>query len=304
MMEEKVAISMAGVEQNRPHFKLGPLNLEVPSGYVTALVGPNGSGKSSTFRLLLDLAKPEKGTVTVLGKRVGGGDDVELKRRIGYLPENTNSFEDSLKAEDKAAFVRQWYPDWDVNYYRELLRLFEIDSSLKLGKMSKGMRRKFELALALAHRPELLLLDEPSSGLDPIAWKKMIGVLHRHMERGDRTILIATHIVEEVRRLADYIVFMDYGRVLGMYEKDELLSSWSVLFVQGEGRPEWLLRTVPGAIRTEEAGGSVRIVTSRAQQAERWCESKGYRIVARKMMELDDILEAMMELEREGVRSS
>ena len=89
--------------------------------------------------------------------------------------------------------------------------------------MSKGMRRKFDLSLAMAHNPELLLLDEPSSGLDPIAWKTMIDVIHRYMERGDRTVLMASHIVDEVRRLADYIVFIIQGKVLGMYEKDALL---------------------------------------------------------------------------------
>ena len=220
---EQNAIKIEGLIQKREQFDLGPIDLVIPAGYVTAIIGPNGSGKSSLFRLMLDLAKPDHGEIELLGEKVGAGDDQLLKQKIGYVPEQAIDIEDHLRADQKMDFVRKWYPGWDMNRYQELLRRFEVDTSRKLGKMSKGMRRKFDLSLAMAHNPELLLLDEPSSGLDPIAWKTMIEVIHRYMERGNRTVLMATHIVDEVKRLADYIVFIIQGKVVGMYEKDTLL---------------------------------------------------------------------------------
>jgi ABC-2 type transport system ATP-binding protein len=297
--QEEIVVRLSGVEQSRAHFHLGPVHLEIPKGYVTAIVGPNGSGKSSMFRLLLDLAKPDNGTVELFGEAVGYGDDVTVKRRIGYLPEEAGTYENGLRASDKAAFVRKWYPDWDVNRYGELLKLFEVDPSLKLGKMSKGMRRKFDLTIALAHNPELLLLDEPSSGLDPLAWRKMIDVLHRYMEHGDRTILMSSHIVEEVKRLADYVVFMVQGRVLGMYEKDELLTSWHTLFLSMKDVDDIDWHAVPGFQRLEQQGGQLlKVVTDRASAAERWCAEAGIDIAGNQPMELDDILEVVVEAEK------
>jgi ABC-2 type transport system ATP-binding protein len=293
------AIRMAGVKLATSHFQLGPLHLEVPAGYVTAIVGPNGTGKSTTFRLMLDLTKPDEGDIEVLGRKMGGGKQPELLRRIGYLPEEPYRHDNVLRGMDKAEFHKAWYPDWDVNHYRELLRLFEVDHSLRLGKMSKGMRRKFDLALTLSHHPDLLLLDEPSSGLDPLSWRAMIDLLHRYMEPGDRTILIASHVVEEVKRLADFIVFMLNGRVLGMYEKDELLTGWHQFYFPGAFE-EWrgVLSGMPGLAGLEDAGGVVRAVTSSAREAESWLVARELAPAGRKSMELDDILAVLVEREK------
>ncbi|MFF2482952.1 ATP-binding cassette domain-containing protein [Paenibacillus sp. NPDC058071] len=303
-MNEQSAIRLEGVEQQRSHFRLGPITLDIPLGYVTAIVGPNGSGKSSTFRMLLDLAKADKGTITVLGHRIGDGSDTALKRRIGYLPEQFGSHDGGMKASAKTNFTKVWYDQWDVNLYRELLRLFEVDDSMKLNRMSKGTRRKYELALMLAHHPELLLLDEPSSGLDPLVWRTMIDILHRYMEHGDRTILMASHIIEEVKRLADYIVFMGYGQVLGVYEKDELFSSWHAFYINSEGFTKKTAQSVPGQCSIEETGGgSYRIVTRKALEAEQWLEREQIRIIGRQALNLDDILAVLIEQERIRVRS-
>jgi ABC-2 type transport system ATP-binding protein len=235
-MNEEIAIQLKGVVQNRPNFRLGPLQLDIPSGYITAIVGPNGSGKSSMFRLLLDQNQADEGHIEVMGEQVGKDyDRTEQKQRIGYLADEPATHEDRMKGSDKAEFNRFWYKNWNVNRYRELLQILGVEDNQLLGKMSKGMRRKFEFALSMSHEPDLLLLDEPSSGLDPLAWKTMIDILHRYMEKGTRTILMTSHIIEEVKRLADFIVFMAYGQILGMYEKDELFSNWFTLFVSADG---------------------------------------------------------------------
>ncbi|WP_337099961.1 ABC transporter ATP-binding protein [Paenibacillus sp. YIM B09110] len=304
-MTEELAVKMKGVVQKRSNFHLGPMDLMIPKGYITAIVGPNGSGKSSTFRLLLDLVKADEGSIELLGQQVGNGVDIELNKRIGYLPEESWTHEEKMKATEKAEFQRFWYDNWDVNRYQELLRVLEVDPNQMLGKMSKGSRRKFEFALALAHGPELLLLDEPSSGLDPLAWKTMIDVLHRYMDRGDRTILMTSHIVEEVKRLADYIVFMSQGHVLGMYEKDELFSSWFIYFLSGDELTAGVAAKMPGQCGVEHAGGTTyRITTNQAGQAEQWCSEQGLTLVSRQAMELDEIMAALLMKDRLNARSN
>jgi len=303
MQEIDSAIRLENVIQRRLNFELGPLNLDIPKGFITAIVGPNGCGKSSMFRLLLELEKPDGGKLSILEHTVGAGSDTELKQKIGYLPEHPYTGDDGMRASAKAEFYKFWYSNWDGNRYRELLRMLEVDDSGRLGKMSKGTRRKFDIALALAHAPELLLLDEPSSGLDPLAWKKMIELLHQYMDSGNRTIVMTSHIVEEVKRLADFIVFMADGRIIGMYEKDELFSSWQTLFLSGEGLNAEVAAAMPGQCGVEYAGGTTfRVITNDAAAAEAWREREGLRLVSRQMLTLDEILEALVLKDRKSYR--
>lgn len=302
-IKEEAAIRFNGIASRKLNFKLGPITLDIPAGFITAIVGPNGSGKSTLFRMALDLEKPNDGAITVLSHGIGQGDDAQVKQRIGYLPEEPFDHENKLKAHDKARFNSFWYSNWDVNRYQELLMALQVNDNLALGKMSKGMRRKCEFAMALSHSPDLLLLDEPSSGLDPLAWKTMIEILHRYMEHGQRTILMTSHIVEEVKRLADYIVFMAQGRVLGVYEKDELFSSWFTFFISGEGLTEQKAANVPGQSGIESIGGSTyRVTTNQAFQAERWCEAEGLQIVSRQALELDEIMSTLLLQDQRGRR--
>ncbi|MBD2847369.1 ABC transporter ATP-binding protein [Paenibacillus sp. IB182496] len=288
------AVRLDGVQFTTDRFRLGPIHLEVPRGYVTAIVGPNGSGKSSTFRLLLDLIKPEAGTIELLGSRPHSRNP-ELRQRLAYVPETNSDCDEGLRASEKAAFHQLWYPTWDVNRYQELLRRFDVDPSVRLGKMSKGMRQKLELALALAHQPELLLLDEPSSGLDPIAWKHMLETLSRYMEDGSRTILVASHLIEEVRRLADYIVVMSRGQVLGVYEKDALFDNWRTYYLIGDGLEERMLTQGPGVHAVERMGGQAyKLISSASQSTEQWLHREALPVTGQQPMELDDIMEALI----------
>ncbi|RXZ83530.1 ABC transporter ATP-binding protein [Paenibacillaceae bacterium] len=304
MSSEDRVVRFHGVEQRQEHFHLGPLQLDIVKGYVTAIVGPNGSGKSTLFKHMLGMIRPDAGKIEVFGEQLDEQNNVAIKQRIGYLPESPFAHESSIRGSEKTAFLQVWYPKWNVNYYSELLRMFEIDPNIKLGKMSKGMRRKFDLVIALSHQPELLILDEPSSGLDPIAWKKMIDLLHRYMESGERTILMATHIPDEVKRLADYIVFVAYGRVLGYYEKDELFSKWQCLYIQlpDQERTMTRLAAMPGVENREVSGSLIRVVTSEFQKAEQWLAAEGIAIASCNAMELDDILETMINKDRLRMR--
>lgn len=285
------AIALNSVKLVRDHFTFGPLDLEIPKGYVTAIVGPNGSGKSTLFRMIMNTIKPQQGNVHVLGEQLGYDNDDELKQNIGHLPEEATTFDYFLKGYDKAAFHAKWFRGWNNDTYQRLLSNLATRDDLQLKKMSKGMRRKFDLSLAMAHHPKLLLLDEPSSGLDPIAWKTMIEVLHQYMENEDHTILMTTHIVDEVKRLADYIVFLIDGQVYGTYEKDELLQSWMTYFIETPAHSTIDIRSIPGYCEHKlVSNGFYEVISSKAFEAEQWLEQQQVNVRSKQLLELDEIL--------------
>lgn len=294
-----IAVSLRQVVVRGERFTLGPLNVEMPRGLVTAIVGPNGSGKSTLFRLLMQLEPYREGEAELLGEPVRPETDESVKLRIGYLAELPHAYEDSLTAEEKARFAAKWYPGWDWDRYRKLLRSFDADGTAKLRKLSKGMRRKVELAIAMAHNPELLLLDEPSSGLDPFAWKTMLSELGRYMEQGDRTLVIASHITEEVRRLADCILFLHRGKSLGFYEKDALFDGWrSIVLASQEPDAQAKLARAPGLQGlTESAPGIYRLETDLPEEAEAYGRSAGCQVMAVRRMELEEILDCLIRKE-------
>lgn len=285
------AIVLHDVKLSREHFSLGPLELSIPKGYVTAIVGPNGSGKSTLFQMIMNTVKPEQGNIEVLGQPLNEENDDELKQQIGYLSEKMTTFDHYLKGSEKASFHAKWYRNWNDDTYRRLLSSLTARDDIQLKKMSRGMRRKFDFTLAMSHHPQLLLLDEPSSGLDPIAWKTMIEVLHQYMENEQNTVLMATHIVDEVKRLADFIVFLIDGQVQGMFEKDELLQSWSTFFIEAPNEHHIDLRSIPGYEEHKLVNqGFYEIISSQALDAERWFAQQPVNVRGKQFMELDEIL--------------
>ncbi|WP_281426452.1 AAA family ATPase [Paenibacillus sophorae] len=174
-----------------------------------------------------------------------------------------------------------------------MLDKFEVPRGERLGKMSKGERRKFEIAAALAAGPKLLLLDEPSSGLDPFAWKIMIETFQRYMDERQATIVISTHIVEEVRRLADYIVLLHQGKLLGMAEKDSLLSMWNEVWVGAKDEEELaeLAAELPEALELNmQAPGMASMITSRLLDLEKRFSDLGVKMIKSRSLELEEIL--------------
>jgi len=297
-----IAVKLSGVAVRRERFALGPLNVEIPRGIVTAIVGPNGLVKSTLFRLVMNMEPFQEGKAELLGMPLGPGEDESYKRRVGFLAELPHAYEDALTAYEKAKFASLWYPGWDWDRYRKLIRGFDAEEALrtKLRKLSKGLRRKTELAGVLAPNPELLLLDEPSSGLDPFAWKTMLDELQRFMEQGDRTLIIASHIADEVRRLADCILFLHRGKALGFYEKDQLFDSWRSITIspEDESAAAASLKRAPGLQDcTMSAPGVWQLTTDRAEEAEAFCRSEGCRVIATRRMELEDIMSCLIRKE-------
>lgn len=289
----QMAIELRNVRKQRRTKTIGPLNLKLPEGHIIALVGQNGSGKSTLLHMLLRLIHPEEGEIQWFQNKHNQGLPLELRQSIAYVPEISLTEEYQWSVEEAESFRRYWYPQWNSEYYNVLLEQFEVPRNIKLGKMSKGERRKFEIAAALAAKPRLILLDEPSSGLDPFAWKTMIDVLHSYMNENNATIIISTHIVEEVRRLADYIVLMHQGKLLGMAEKDSLYGLWSEVWinVSDESELKELSEQFPGIHHwTMESTGIASFVTEHFHKIEKPLHDLGVKVVKSRSLELDEIL--------------
>ncbi|MFD7523675.1 ABC transporter ATP-binding protein [Paenibacillus chitinolyticus] len=292
---EDCAIRLSGVEKMLGDMRLGPLELEVETGTVVALVGQNGSGKSTLFRLLMNLTKADSGKVELFGRPYGEDDtEADVKRRIGYVPEESN-WEDlgCTTIGELHDFVCRWYPTWNETLYRSMTEEFELSGKLKLKTLSKGMKRKLSYILATAYEPELLLLDEATSGLDPFATKRMIEHLAKFMEREGRSIFFSTHVMEEVRRLADYIVYINRGRLIGVYEKDQLLDDWKRVWVRETPQPA--SGPLPGVVSvgTGEHGGLIPIISRFSSATEAALASQGNAPVRTTAMDLEDILELL-----------
>ncbi|MFC0211663.1 ABC transporter ATP-binding protein [Paenibacillus chartarius] len=284
-------IELKDVTKPLERFTLGPLNLTLEPGYIYALVGPNGSGKSTLFRMLMNLVKPASGEVQLIGHSYSPDAEPVIKRRIGYVPELTEWEEIAGTIGELTAFIRYWYPGWNEGLYRELLAKFQLDEGLKLKKLSKGMQRKLALVYALAQEPELLLLDEPTAGLDPLAWRDCMKEISRFMADGRRTVVMATHILEEVRRMADYVMFLYEGRLLGTFEKDTLLEEWKSLWV--DRAPEGAER-IPGVVHVERGPVADRLITRQAAQTESALKERGVTIRTMGALELDEIFAYMI----------
>lgn len=284
----QTAIEMKGILKQRRQKTIGPIDLALPKGYVIGLIGENGSGKSTLIHILMQTVIPDAGNITWFGQSYSKDIPLEIRRQIGYVSEKSNSEEDDLTAEEASAFRAYWYPEWDQAYYEQLIEKFQIPKDTKLKKMSKGERRKFEISVALAPHPKLLLLDEPSSGLDPFAWKMMIEVLRDCMESEDTTILLSTHIIDEVKRLADYVMLLHHGKMLGMVEKDSLVDNWKEIWMNCDSAD---LEGMPGIVQQQqESGGVTRIITTECKDIEQVLYDSGITVLKTRALELDEIL--------------
>ncbi|OAB36838.1 multidrug ABC transporter ATP-binding protein [Paenibacillus macquariensis subsp. defensor] len=287
---EQMVVQMVGVKKKRRNKMIGPLNLSIPQGYVVVIVGENGSGKSTMMNMLMQTVIPDEGDITWFGQSYPSGIPPEIKQQIGYVSEKSNLEEDLMTAEEVAKFRSYWYTDWDDMMLQRLFKTFNIPANTKLNKMSKGERRKVEISVALASRPKLLLLDEPSSGLDPFAWKRMIDILQEYMIKGDSTILLSSHIVDEIRRLADFIILVHQGRILGMVEKDNLLDNWKEVWLKGD-RSMVEVEDLPGIVSAQqESIGVLRLITTECKQLENLLQQSGIQLMKTRGLELDEIL--------------
>jgi ABC-2 type transport system ATP-binding protein len=188
------------------------------------LIGPNGAGKTTTIKILMNMVRADGGDVRVCGLDPRK-DDREIKNRVGYVGENHYFYGDRSVAWTEA-FVSGIYARWDTNRFNSLLMKFAVSRTKKTRELSKGMKVKLSLAMALSHEPEFLILDEPTAGLDPVIRREVLELLMRMSKEEEKSVLISSHITDDIARIADYVAFLVDGKVVLAGEKDEILSNW------------------------------------------------------------------------------
>jgi ABC-2 type transport system ATP-binding protein len=187
---------------------LQSVTFKVPKGIVLALLGPNGSGKSTLLKILAGLQYPTGGYVKIFGS----SPSPSIRKRIAYVPE-VESLYRWMKVGEILKFASQFYEDWDQSVLSELLDFLELNPNQKIGTLSRGMKVRLKIALALSRKADLLLLDEPLSGIDPVSREKIIDALVKTYRFGEQTIVFSTHIVKEAEPFFDRVVFLDRGKI-------------------------------------------------------------------------------------------
>jgi ABC-2 type transport system ATP-binding protein len=199
---------------------LDSVSLTVPRGVVFGLVGANGAGKTTLIRHALGLLKAQTGSVRVFGLDPVR-EPVEVLARIGYLSEE-GDLPGWMRVDELLRYMRAFYPTWDEDYAQDLRRQFALDPAAKVKNLSKGQKARAGLLVALAYRPELLLLDEPSSGLDPIVRRDILGAIVRTIADEGRTVVFSSHLLDEVERISDRVAMLKGGRIVFTGELDEI----------------------------------------------------------------------------------
>ena len=221
------AIAIKGVTKRYDGFVLDNISFDVPKGCIMGFIGQNGAGKTTTIRSLLHITDIDGGEISLLGMD-HVKDEAELKKRIAVVFDEL-PFHDMFNVKDMAKIFRGLYPDWNDDTYMEYIDRFQLPKKKKIGQFSKGMKMKLQIACALSHNAELLVMDEATTGLDPVVRDEILHIFMEYLGNGERSILMSSHITSDLEKIADMVTFIDKGRILLTGYKDEILESHGIL---------------------------------------------------------------------------
>ncbi len=221
------SLAVYGLTKRYPDFLLSEVSFCVPYGTIVGLIGENGAGKSTTIKAILNLIKRDAGSIELLGKKEQE-IDFDTRNRIGVVFD-THNFPDSISPNSLGKLLESVYPLWDKNRYLSLLNKLSLPADKAIKKLSKGMKMKLAIAAALSHHSELLILDEATSGLDPIVRDDLLDMLLEFVQDEKHSVLVSSHITSDLEKIADYIVFLHEGRVVFSKTKDELRYRYGIM---------------------------------------------------------------------------
>lgn len=226
------ALEIKNLTKVYPGFTLDNLNLTLPSGCIMGLIGENGAGKSTTIKLILDMIHKDSGTVTILGK--DNGDSIELtKEDIGIVMDEVG-IPECLTVKQVGKVMKNTFCNWDDAEYYRLVEKLALPDKKQFKEFSRGMKMKLGIAIALSHNSKLLILDEATSGLDPVVRDEVVEMFSDFTRDENHSILISSHIVSDLEKLCDYIAFLHKGKLLLCEEKDQLLAEYGLLHCTSE----------------------------------------------------------------------
>jgi ABC-2 type transport system ATP-binding protein len=218
------AVEIRGLRKRYPGFSL-EVSFDVPRGYIMGLIGPNGAGKTTIIKLIMGLLRRDAGDILLWG---ADARDPQLRSRMGFVYE-TPCFPDDCTLGEIRAAVSPFYPRWDNERFAELVSSFELPARKRLKSLSQGMQSKLALAVALSHHAELVLMDEPTAGLDPVSRRELLETLAGEIQGGEVTVLFSTHITADLERVADFVTFVRGGRLVFSAPRHEIQESWAIV---------------------------------------------------------------------------
>lgn len=227
MNEYENAIEIKGVTKRYDGFTLDNISFEVPKGCIMGFIGQNGAGKTTTIRSLLNITGIDSGEIRLLGLD-HIADETELKKRIAVVFDEL-PFHDIFNVRDMAKIFEGMYPEWDNAAYLQYTERFQLPQKKKIGQFSKGMKMKLQIACALSHNAELLVMDEATTGLDPVVRDEILHIFMEYLQTGERSILMSSHITSDLEKIADMVTFIDKGKILLSGYKDEITESHGII---------------------------------------------------------------------------
>jgi ABC-2 type transport system ATP-binding protein len=277
------AFQITGLEKKFSEFKLGSLNLDLDPGSVLGYIGPNGSGKTTTMHCMVGLIKPEAGSIKIFGNE-NDPNDTSWKFDIGYVGDK-HVFYENWSGSKNLKFLSQFYPNWSNDYAEELAKRFEVPLNKAAKDLSSGNRVKLSLISALAHYPKLLILDEPTAGLDPVVRTEFLEVLFDVVETGERAIFYSTHILSDISRIADELAFLHDGQIKLKSTKDDLTDNWRTITFKLDKQNIDIKDTVN--VKTE--GNEFKVISSDFNVTMEHIKELGAENISEVRMSIDDI---------------
>lgn len=221
------ALEIKNLTKNYKSFRLDNLNLVLPCGCILGLIGENGAGKSTAIKLILDMVKKDSGSVKIFGKD-NRENICNLKQEIGVVLDDVG-IPECLNAKQVSKIMKNTFDNWDDSVYYDYLKKLSIPSDKCFHEYSRGMKMKLGIAVALSHNPKLLILDEATSGLDPVIRDEIIDIFNEFTRDENHSVLISSHIVSDLEKICDYIAFLHKGKLLLCEEKDALIDQYGML---------------------------------------------------------------------------
>jgi ABC-2 type transport system ATP-binding protein len=292
----ELSVLFEGVSKKYPHFSLENVHLELPTGSIMGFIGANGAGKSTTIRILMGLVHQDQGAVQVLGHQMPA-EQTQAKLDIGFVSEDMRLYGEATLAWH-IDFIRPIFPRWDQAYADSLLHRFDLKPQQRIKGLSHGQRVKAALLLALARRPRLLVLDEPTTGLDPVARQEVLEELMAVLADEDRTILFSSHNTLDIEQISDQITFIDRGRIIDSDNKEAFLDRWRRLRLVLP--PDGVVPRLPGIVAVGGSGRLPVLTTNRFEPAMvSACNELGATVQAVDTMTLEEIFVANVHSRRE-----
>ena len=215
-------------------FKIKDLSFKLEPGYIMGFIGPNGSGKSTTIKMIMNLLKVDSGDIRIFGKD-HVKDEVEIKDRIGFVYDQSYFYE-NLSIEEMKNIIAPFYSQWNEKTFKGYLDLFKLRSDIAIKHLSKGMKTQFAIALALSHNADLIIMDEPTAGLDPVIRREVLDLLYNVIQDENKSIFFSTHITTDLEKIADFITYIKDGKLIFTKSREDLMESYALV----KGGPDQL----------------------------------------------------------------